>query len=319
MSDLQATVAAEQARPLPAAGIAAVVDALWPGATVTSLERLLGGLGAAIHRLEVRTADGAADTVILRLFLAAYGDGPEVAEREYATLTALAAAGAAAPAPRWLDASGAVLGRPALAMSVVPGRPMVSDRSIDVTALARALVEIHRTPLEGFGHLAPPAPLDVQARAWVPPGTADVGTFVDADRLLAEIARWAASARPAAPALVHGDFHPGNVLTDGERTTVVDWTWPVLGDPGRDLGYCRYDLTLGYGRDVAERFTAAYVAEGGVARPSPHWDLVAVTASLPTPAQWLRAFVELGRDDRTADGFEAAGRDFMADAFARLR
>lgn len=318
MSDLLAQVAAEQTRALPPDGVAAVVEALWPGGTVTALQRLVGGLGAATHRLDVVTADGVPDAVILRSFLAAYGDGPEVAAREHATLTALAAVGAAAPAPRWLDASGAVLGRPTLAMSVVPGRPMVRDRSPDVTALAEALVEIHRVPLDGFGHLGTPAPLLVQARPWSAAPEDDAGTFVDATALRAEIERWASTSSPAGASLVHGDFHPGNVLSDGVRTSVIDWTWPVIGDPARDLSYCRYDLALGYGEAVVEEFTAAYLDAGGVARLSPHWDLVAVQSSLPTPAQWLRAFVELGRDDCTAAGFEAAGRAFLADALRRL-
>ncbi|MBW3620797.1 MAG: phosphotransferase [Actinobacteria bacterium] len=225
MSDLLARVASEQARPLPPEGVAAVVGAIWPGGVLTAVERLVGGLGAATHRLDVVTADGTPDAVVLRSFLAAYGDGPAVAEREHTTLTALTAAGAAAPAPRWLDASGAVLGRPALAMTVAPGRPVVSDRSPDVVA---------------------------------------------------------------------------------------------LGDPARDLAYCRYDLALGTGQAAADGFTAAYLAAGGVARPSPYWDLVAVASSLPTPAQWLRAFVEFGRDDCSAERFEAAGRAFLADALGRL-
>lgn len=117
--------------------------------------------------------------------------------------------------------------------------------------------------------------------------------------------------------LVHGDYHPGNVLSDGERVTVVDWTWACLGDPARDLAYCRYDLTLANGPELAEAFTAAYVDAGGPGRPSPGWDLVAVASSLPTPASWLRGFHELGRVDLDAAMFEARGRAFLQAALAR--
>lgn len=319
MTDLEARVAEEQARPLPADGLAEVVAAIWPGGAATSVERLRGGLGAAMHRVEATTADGRPDAVVLRLFLAAYDDGPEVAAREHLTLARLAALGAPVPEPRWVDASGAVLGRPALAMEVVPGRPMVGDREPDVVALASALVAVHALTVRTLDHLPGPGTLAEQVTEALPMGRRVHDGFVDTDPLWAAIDRWIEATPPGGPALVHGDFHPGNVLTDGRSVTVVDWTWASVGDPGRDLAYCRYDLALAYGPEVAAAFTEAYVAAGGPATPSAGWDLVAVASSLPSPAGWLRAFLEQGRDDCTAAGFEAAGRTFLADALARLR
>ncbi|HVB09814.1 MAG TPA: phosphotransferase, partial [Bacillota bacterium] len=40
----------------------------------------------------------------------------------------------------------------------------------------------------------------------------------------------------AGPRLLHGDYHPLNVLTDGERiTAVLDWTNAAAGDPRTDV------------------------------------------------------------------------------------
>jgi aminoglycoside phosphotransferase (APT) family kinase protein len=36
-------------------------------------------------------------------------------------------------------------------------------------------------------------------------------------------------------ALVHGDFHPGNVRSDGSTSTILDWGDSFLGNPGFDL------------------------------------------------------------------------------------
>ncbi len=317
MTDLAAQVEAEQARPLPADGLRVLGEALWPGGAVTSVERIRGGLGAAMHRVEGRTGDGRIDVVAVRLCLAAYGDGADVALREHTTLTRLTALGAPVPAPRWLDDTGAVLGRPALAMDVVPGHALVADREPDLVALARALAALHTLPVDTLDHLPAPPGLGEQVAEALPMGERVHEGHVDTGRLWTAIDRWIATTSPAMPTLVHGDFHPGNVLADDRRLTVVDWTWASVGDPGRDLGYCRHDLTLAYGPEAAAAFTVAYVDAGGPAAPSAGWDLAAVASSLPTPADWLRGFTEHGRTDCTAASFEAAGRAFLADALAR--
>lgn len=35
--------------------------------------------------------------------------------------------------------------------------------------------------------------------------------------------------------LVHGDFHPGNVRTDGATLSVIDWGDSFIGHPAFDL------------------------------------------------------------------------------------
>ena len=35
--------------------------------------------------------------------------------------------------------------------------------------------------------------------------------------------------------LVHGDFHPGNVRSDGVRRVILDWTDSVIGHPALDV------------------------------------------------------------------------------------
>jgi aminoglycoside phosphotransferase (APT) family kinase protein len=314
-----AAAAEEQARPLPTAGVDRVISELWPGGSLVSVERIVGGLGAGMHRLDVVDAGGRADAVVLRTFLAAWGHGPELAEREHATLAALAAAGVPVPAPRWLDVEGDVLGRPALAMEVVPGRPVVSSRPPDGAVLGRALAAVHAVPPAAVPHLPPAPVLADQVLRALPSDERVADGFVEPGRVWRALDAWlGATPEPAPATLFHGDFHAGNVLSDGDRVTVVDWTWACLGDPGRDLAYCRYDLALANGPEAAEAFTSAYRAAGGPAVPSAGWDLVAVASSLPTPAEWLRGFVELGRDDLSAELFEARGGAYLAGVLDRL-
>jgi hypothetical protein len=64
---------------------------------------------------------------------------------------------------------------------------------------------------------------------------------------------------PDEPAVfIQRDFHPGNVLWRyGKVSGVVDWQAASIGPAALDVAHCRANL-LGYGRDVAERFTALW-------------------------------------------------------------
>jgi aminoglycoside phosphotransferase (APT) family kinase protein len=43
--------------------------------------------------------------------------------------------------------------------------------------------------------------------------------------------------RPARDAICHGDFHPLNIMLQGETVTgVIDWAWTSVGDPAYDVG-----------------------------------------------------------------------------------
>jgi thiamine kinase-like enzyme len=74
--------------------------------------------------------------------------------------------------------------------------------------------------------------------------------------LAAEISRGPAPLLPEV--LVHGDFHPGNVLwRRGKVSGVVDWQAACTGPAAVDVAHCRVNL-LTFGTDAAERFTALW-------------------------------------------------------------
>src|SRR5260370_452010 len=56
---------------------------------------------------------------------------------------------------------------------------------------------------------------------------------------LSAAARWLAGHLPAAGRAVigHGDIHPFNLLTQGERWTLLDWTSALIADPAYDLAF----------------------------------------------------------------------------------
>ena len=85
-----------------------------------------------------------------------------------------------------------------------------------------------------------------------------------------------ARTRPAggSTALCHGDFHPFNLLVDGHRTTVIDWTGALRAEPAYDVAFTSMLLANppldapaplapvigGVGRFLSRRFIATYRA-----------------------------------------------------------
>src|SRR5262249_39319819 len=42
---------------------------------------------------------------------------------------------------------------------------------------------------------------------------------------------------PGPEAVCHGDLHPFNVLAEGDRVTVIDWTAALLAEPAYDVAF----------------------------------------------------------------------------------
>ena len=67
---------------------------------------------------------------------------------------------------------------------------------------------------------------------------------------------------PDGEALLHGDFHPGNVLHGGSRTVVIDWVGAARGDPLGDIALTHVLLSVGDLPPGSSRFLRALTAGG---------------------------------------------------------
>ena len=181
---------------------------------VTAIAPVHGGMDTAIWRVEHGSTISA-----LRVFR------PEQAEtcrREIAAMQAAHEAHVPVPA---IHASGTWHDRPALLLSWCPGLPLRDALRRQPwrapalgAAFGRAQARIH--------HVAPPAEWQDQRADWI-------GWAGPDDRQLGAALR--RLARPA-PALLHLDYHPLNVLADGRRVTaVLDWANARAGDPRADV------------------------------------------------------------------------------------
>lgn len=315
------TLRTERSRPVPDEVWQLVVSQLWSGAGFVSAEPLIGGLGGLLDRVRANDLGGTERTVVVRRFFPEWDEEAAAVERATATLQVLEAHEAPTPRSLWCDGSGEMLGRPALAMTDLPGHPVAASLDPAGAALVgRLLASLHRIPGIAMEHVPDPGDIADQVAAELRRSEPREDDFIDRTILHDALARGAELVAGQPETFRHDDFHPGNVLRDGAEGYVIDLSWSGRGDPGRDVGYCRLDLALTADPGTQEAFLDGYRAGGGVV-PEHLWlyDLMGALRSLPTPAEWLPAFHELGRSDLTAQQFESRARAFVADALARGR
>lgn len=219
-------------------------------ADVTGVEVLAEGLN---RNLVVSTASGQSyvvrSPVKLRdtaLFLSL--------RREYRLLECLRETPVLAPAPVLYCEDESVLGRPFAVLEYLEGEvvPLGSDlpgrfrrpasRRRVAHLLVDALAEVHAVDtdrVEGVcDRVTPRAQLEHELDRLE---TATSVTGHEVPRLWS-VGEWLRENVPESePALVHGDFRPGNVLFAGDREPtlggVVDWEVAMLGDPVGELAY----------------------------------------------------------------------------------
>lgn len=119
-------------------------------------------------------------------------------------------------------------GRPGLVLERIPGADMLDvlrRRPWRVLTLARALAESHL------------AVHDVAAPADLPDVRQVLAARIEAAGLTAELRGFALrvlDGLPSGDRLCHGDYHPGNVMVDGDRVAVIDWPNSARGVPEAD-------------------------------------------------------------------------------------
>ena len=97
---------------------------------------------------------------------------------------------------------------------------------------------------------------------------------------LADAGRWLAAhpPEPSPDVICHGDLHPFNLLADGDRVTVLDWSTALLAPRAHDVGFTSLQLSEPplrvpgwqrplvrmFGRVLARRFVRGYQRQAAV-------------------------------------------------------
>src|ERR1700685_4452882 len=208
---------------------------------------------------------------------------PETARKERIVQTAVAGAGFPTPCVRVSGGPDCGLGRAFMVMDRAAGRSALSGLDGTLTpatvlrqipgSLAGSMARLHALDpdlVRGELEQVCEVPVTVPGLVSVLAQSAAESARPD----LAHAARWL-SDHPPAPApdvICHGDFHPFNLLADGDRVTVLDWSAALLAPRAYDVAFTslllaepplrapggQRPLLRVFGRLMARRFIRAY-------------------------------------------------------------
>lgn len=304
-----------------AKSLATLIKRIAPGSRLLRTRQLKGGLGCRMDVLEIERADGSREKVSLRRFEGEHSFSiTEHAEREFAVLGLVEAAGIPAPRPILLDANGDLFGVPAIVLSYLPGRPHFASRNVEAwtQGLAGALHMVHaitpsRFDLSGlteFGRDGMRQRIE-QWRETVQTDLLAAEVYLVLGENLDRVALYE-------PTLIHDDYWPGNTVWFRARIAgIIDWSSAKLGDRRADVAQCRADLVISHGTEVAELFRAEYERLVGSSLTNLwYFDLFRGLDALLQHEQWLEGYHDLGLRHLAAKDVEGRLREFLRRAVA---
>ena len=210
-------------------------------------ERMTGGFWAEIWAVDLAGGpDDLNGDVVIRVM-----PDTGMAQREVVVQQEVVRQGFPAPRVRLTGEAAEGLGRPFMVMDRVPGRPPLPDvtGTAALSAMGRAAIRIPDMLARTAArlHALDPAPLRAELER-LGSTVVDVidllellgGRAEEADRPdLASAAAHMPRTRPPSEreAICHGDLHPFNLLVEGDRVYVIDWTVSLVADPAFDLAF----------------------------------------------------------------------------------
>ncbi|MCC6616115.1 MAG: phosphotransferase family protein [Anaerolineae bacterium] len=293
-----------------------LIQRIEPGSRLLRAWSLTGGVTAQMASLEVERADGTTVKWVARR----YGDvdpvqGDYVAVGEFKLLCALQVTGLPVPPPIAYDPPEDLFDPPTLVLGYLEGAPQfaAADVSAFMRQLAAQLAQIHRLDVTALNLAFLPRQAEVVSlRLRRRPQVFDESMGEGPIRAALDSVWPLASLNP--PALLHGDFWPGNVLWQNNRiAAVIDWEDAAVGDPLADLANTRLELLWAFGAEAMRSFTREYekVMPGIDARHLPYWDLCAALRPIDQIGDW-------GLDETVERMMRERHRVFVAEALRAI-
>lgn len=226
----------------------------WLDAPVSSLKVLASGWETTVFEFSLVRASSRAASIppgaplVLRFYQGALAD--DKGAREWATMSAVAAAGYCVPRPYAFEPDHGAMGAPFMILERVEGGPLFSTRSfpsafktfsLGFFAFVRAQARLHSLDLSQ-GRLSeipraytvpehdPHMPL-LDRVLEIIRHRIEAGPLPGLRDAHARLSARAGQFRAAPSCVVHMDYHPQNVLVKGIRLTgVIDWVNADIGD-----------------------------------------------------------------------------------------
>lgn len=240
-----------------------------PAAVIADFESITTGWENEVYAFRLDTSGETRD-LILRVYPGS--NAASKAEREYGGMTLLHAAGYPVPQVFTLETDEQHFGRPVVIMERAAGTPM--NVLLEGVTLAQAegylrqmcalFVRLHQLDPQPFT-TRDVTDINRQMIDWYRSRSPDFAPVWD----------WAGAQPDAldcpAPAVVHQDFHPGNILCDGNTFTVIDWTNINVLDPRIDLAWTLMLVGSFESWEVRDALLAMY--ESALGRAVTHIDV----------------------------------------------
>lgn len=237
---------------------------------VEQVARISDGWESDVYAISLAWEDAGAmlrEELVLRLYQGA--DGAAKAEREFHGMRCLAVAGYSVPRVQALALEDSPFGQPCMTMERIAGRSMgaaleaASDEEHRrlVTQFCRLYVDLHTLDWRPFTPEPDMLDADSTIVSWLS-GARGMATrlrITAFDPLFAWLDARSEMVTCARCSVVHGDFHPYNVLLRDDGTpAVIDWTSIGVSDYRFDLAWTLLLLgTFGY-PDLRAQILAGY-------------------------------------------------------------
>jgi len=288
-----------------------VVQRMDPHCKLLRTWKLKGGVSAQVTALEIERPDGRTQKLIARR----HGEAdlkrnPHIAADEFKLLQLLHSVGVAAPRPYHFDQSGEIFSTPYIVIEYIEGQPEFAPADLPdfILQFATHLCRIHKVDASKLDLSFLPQQAQIltdrlRARPENVDDSLDEGRIRDALETV-----WPIPQRNT-PALLHGDFWPGNLLwRDGELAAIIDWEDAALGDPLADVANSRLEMLWAFGTDAMHMFTQQYQSMTTIDFTNlTYWDLCAALRPVSKLAQW-------GLDEVTEKTMRERHRWFVAQA-----
>ena len=275
-------------QPPPAATLAWLVDEL-DASAVVKVSPMPGGSTAAMHRVTLIDRRDHERDVVLRRYVQPQilAELPDVASVEARALQLAERLPVPTPVLLAADATGDRADVPALAMTLLEGRPVWETRwgSKWVSQAVDAMIALH--DVDASNVELPPLITYAQKRYDPPRWTRDPALWERAVELFH-------GPMPIADVgFVHRDFNPGNVLWVRDRLSgLVDWQWACVGPRSIDPAHCRLNL-FKYSQSMANDVLTVWEQRSGLTF-DPWADLASIIGTLdnirrrrdPNAAMW---------------------------------
>ncbi|AYC30486.1 phosphotransferase family protein [Paenisporosarcina cavernae] len=115
------------------------------------------------------------------------------------------------------------------------------------------------------------------------------------------------------PTFIHRDYHPTNILWEGDSISgVVDWVNACIGPAYADVGHCRMNLAVLYGVETANDFLAYYMKTSTQAYDV-YFDLRAFFDFVDEEFDVYQGWIDLGKLDLTVEVLRQRAENYLSD------